>query len=101
MIGRSDLVKKYEALAGTTGDADFTNIQKASEKEGKVSIKQNHAVYAAMVEAMDQAVGTVIAELKASGKWDNAIIVFTSDNEGLSTSEGLPTSNLPLYGGKG
>ncbi|MBC9888933.1 MAG: sulfatase-like hydrolase/transferase, partial [Opitutae bacterium] len=26
---------------------------------------------------------------------------FTSDNGGLSTSEGLPTSNLPLRGGKG
>ena len=32
---------------------------------------------------------------------DNTIVVFTSDNGGLSTSEGLPTSNLPLRGGKG
>ncbi|MDB4384822.1 sulfatase-like hydrolase/transferase, partial [Opitutaceae bacterium] len=29
------------------------------------------------------------------------IVVFTSDNGGLSSSEGSPTSNLPLRGGKG
>jgi arylsulfatase A-like enzyme len=28
-------------------------------------------------------------------------VIFTSDNGGLSTSEGWPTSNLPLRGGKG
>jgi arylsulfatase A-like enzyme len=28
-------------------------------------------------------------------------VVFTSDNGGLSTSEGAPTSNLPLRAGKG
>jgi arylsulfatase A-like enzyme len=29
------------------------------------------------------------------------MVFFTSDNGGLSTSEGSPTSNLPLRGGKG
>jgi len=29
------------------------------------------------------------------------VVVFTSDNGGLSTSEGSPTSNAPLRGGKG
>ena len=32
---------------------------------------------------------------------DDTLVVFTSDNGGLSTSEGSPTSNLPLKGGKG
>jgi len=32
---------------------------------------------------------------------DNTIVCLTSDNGGLSTSEGSPTSNLPLRGGKG
>ena len=31
----------------------------------------------------------------------NTLIIFTSDNGGLSTSEGLPTSNIPLRAGKG
>nr|HMQ20909.1 sulfatase-like hydrolase/transferase [Planctomycetota bacterium] len=63
--------------------------------------QQRHAVYAAMVEAMDQAVGKVLDKLDALGIADKTIVVFTSDNGGLSTSEGSPTSNLPLRGGKG
>jgi arylsulfatase A-like enzyme len=66
-----------------------------------VRVIQRHAVYAAMVEAMDQAVGKVLQQLEDSGVADNTIVVFTSDNGGLSTSEGSPTSNLPLRGGKG
>ena len=32
---------------------------------------------------------------------ENTIVVFFSDNGGLSTAEGAPTSNLPFRGGKG
>ena len=39
--------------------------------------------------------------LEQSGVADNTVVIFTSDNGGLSTSEGSPTSNLPLRGGKG
>ncbi len=35
------------------------------------------------------------------GLAENTIVLFTSDNGGLSTSEGSPTSNLPYRGGKG
>ena len=62
---------------------------------------QEHVVYAAMVEAMDQAVGKVLAKLDELGLRENTLVIFTSDNGGLSTSEGWPTSNLPLRGGKG
>jgi arylsulfatase A-like enzyme len=54
-----------------------------------------------MVEAMDQAVGKVLAKLTELGLDDNTVVCFTSDNGGLSTSEGSPTSNLPFRGGKG
>jgi arylsulfatase A-like enzyme len=54
-----------------------------------------------MVEAMDAAVGRVLAKLRELGLDENTIVCFTSDNGGLSTSEGSPTSNLPLRGGKG
>lgn len=62
---------------------------------------QDHAVYAGMVEAMDLAVGKVLARLDDLNLADNTLVIFTSDNGGLSTSEGWPTSNLPLRGGKG
>jgi arylsulfatase A-like enzyme len=54
-----------------------------------------------MVEAMDMAVGKVIAKLEELKLRDSTLIIFTSDNGGLSTSEGWPTSNAPLRGGKG
>lgn len=62
---------------------------------------QAHAVYAGMVEAMDTAVGIVLESLEKNSLLENTIIVFFSDNGGLSTSEGSPTSNLPLRAGKG
>ncbi|MFW6124801.1 MAG: sulfatase-like hydrolase/transferase, partial [Pirellulales bacterium] len=60
-----------------------------------------HAVYGGMVEAMDLAVGRVLKKLDELGLTDETIVCLTSDNGGLSTSEGSPTSNLPLRGGKG
>lgn len=96
--GRPDLVEKYQKKAAT-----LTEVGPEWGKEGEreVRLVQKHAVYAAMVEAMDDAVGKVIDRLKALDIYDKTIIVFTSDNGGLSTSEGHPTSNLPLRAGKG
>jgi arylsulfatase A-like enzyme len=54
-----------------------------------------------MVEAMDQAVGKVLETLKTQGVEESTIVFFVSDNGGLSTSEGHPTSNSPLRAGKG
>jgi arylsulfatase A-like enzyme len=71
------------------------------ERERDVRLVQRHPVYAAMVEAMDQAIGKVLDALEKSGKADNTIVIFNSDNGGLSTSEGSPTSNAPLRAGKG
>jgi len=62
---------------------------------------QDHPVYAAMVEEMDEAVATVLAALEEQDLVDDTLVVFTSDNGGLSTAEGSPTSNLPLRAGKG
>lgn len=92
------LVEKYEKKAAAQSPA---GPEWGKEGEREVRLIQNHAVYAAMVEAMDSAVGKVIDHLKALNLYDNTIIVFTSDNGGLSTSEGHPTSNLPLRAGKG
>jgi arylsulfatase A-like enzyme len=54
-----------------------------------------------MVESLDTSVGRVVDALKAAGQLNNTIIIFMSDNGGLSTSEGSPTSNMPLRAGKG
>jgi arylsulfatase A-like enzyme len=54
-----------------------------------------------MVEAMDEQIGRVLDKLEQLGIADNTAVILMSDNGGLSTSEGSPTSNLPLRGGKG
>ena len=71
------------------------------EGVSKLRLVQDHAVYAGMVEAMDLAVGKVLQGIEDLGLVENTIVILTSDNGGLSTSEGHPTSNLPLRGGKG
>ena len=72
-----------------------------SDSGSEVRQVQDHAVYGGMVEAMDAAVGKVLDGLKAAGVADRTTVVFTSDNGGLSTKEGSPTSNVPLRAGKG
>lgn len=62
---------------------------------------QGAPVYAAMVKSLDENIGKVIEKLREKGLYENTLIVFTSDNGGLSTAEGSPTSNLPLRAGKG
>jgi arylsulfatase A-like enzyme len=97
LIGRPDLVEKYRRKkAGLDLTAAFKD-----EPPRKNRTVQEHAIYAAMVEAMDEAVGTVLDALDEHGVADDTIVVFFSDNGGLSTSEGSPTSNLPFRAGKG
>ncbi len=97
LMAREDLRLKYEAkkkrlgLEEKWGEEDFRDVR----------LVQEHAVYAGMVEAMDAAVGKVLAKLKELNLEKNTVVFITSDNGGLSTSEGHPTSNLPLRGGKG
>lgn len=62
---------------------------------------QDHPVYGGMVEAMDDAVGIVLDTLDRLNLSDRTVIVFTSDNGGVSAGDGKATSNLPLRGGKG
>ena len=104
LIGRPDLVEKYKKRASKVTGPEFGNeelVWPKNKGKRKVRILQKHAVYGAMVEAMDLAVGKVLDKLKALGLDDEVVVAFTSDNGGLSTSEGSPTSNLPLRGGKG
>jgi arylsulfatase A-like enzyme len=104
LMGREDLVKKYQPKSkAITGEAFGTEEQILPDKppRRKVRVIQKHAVYAAMVEAMDEAVGKVLNQIDESGISNETIVVFTSDNGGLSTAEGTPTSNMPLRGGKG
>ncbi|UCD28375.1 MAG: sulfatase, partial [Planctomycetota bacterium] len=65
---------------------------------------QDNPIYAAMVESIDRSVGRILKTLEQLGIDDRTVVIFTSDNGGLSVQEGPntpPTCNAPLRGGKG
>jgi len=57
--------------------------------------EENKRVYAAMIMALDDNIGKILAEVDACGLRDNTIVVVTSDNGATPTG-----NNLPFRGGK-
>ncbi|XP_015238406.1 PREDICTED: arylsulfatase I-like [Cyprinodon variegatus] len=54
--------------------------------------------YAAMLSCLDDGVAQMVKEMKASGLYQNSVLIYSSDNGGQPLSGG---SNWPLRGGKG
>ena len=84
---KADLIAKYEA--------------KAKSHPGT---RHHNAIYAAMIESVDQGVGRIRAALARLQLDRRTIVVFTSDNGGLSAHEGPntpATTNAPARAGKG
>ena len=90
--GRDDWVQHYRELIASTHWRRFPTLE-----------------YAAMVSAMDANIGRLITRLETDGQLENTLIIFTSDNGGLTeaaTPDSLarhtpPTDNGMLHGGKG
>ena len=63
---------------------------------------QDNAAYACMVESMDENIGRILDTLKRLELENDTIVIFCSDNGGLSTGTGpmSPTSCFPLRAGK-
>jgi arylsulfatase A-like enzyme len=97
--GKPELVAKYEAKRAALPDdgPDFSE----DGPDGRIRIRQSHPVYAAMMENLDTNVGHLVDALERLGVSGNTLVIFTSDNGGLSTAEGSPASNRPLRAGKG
>ena len=70
-------------------------VEKYREKARLLGLVGNDPVYAAMIEAVDQNVGRLLAHLERQQLTDNTLIVFTSDNGGT------PQYVAPLNGSKG
>lgn len=81
-----------------------TDLVEAFEQKRDPDAVHHNPIYAAMVKSMDMAVGRIINTLEANGIADETIIIFTSDNGGLTQRydrhDGF-TENLPLRRGKG
>ena len=79
-----------------------TAIQTTNEGEAISVLNQRNTRYASMVHSTDENIGRLISFLKDKNLYDNTLIIFTSDNGGLSTQAKVaPTSTKPLRAGKG
>lgn len=49
-------------------------------EDRRLDLARRMAIYAAMIDRLDQQVGRVFSDLRQAGEWENTLIVFTSDN---------------------
>ncbi|NND98708.1 MAG: sulfatase [Pirellulaceae bacterium] len=92
--GDSPFLLYYCPYAVHTPIQAIESVAAKYRRDGKTD---KNAKYAAMVESVDDAVGTIVETLTEKEIRDNTLIIFTSDNGGLLG----PTDNTPLRSGKG
>lgn len=93
-----DKWSKYRTRAQEKGIAESGYIM---ERRLPIRQEQDNPIYGGLLETMDEAVGRVLSCLEELGLDENTIVIFTSDNGGVSSGDNFSTSNLPLRGGKG
>jgi arylsulfatase A-like enzyme len=135
--GRPDLVEKYrkkleqepspntppfvmegnpDAPAGQTAQQTYEGYRIFSDHTVQIKQHQDNVEFAGMVESMDESLGRVVEKLKELGIEDHTIVIFYSDNGGMSAAnfydpehqfsedrldKEFSTSNMPLRGAKG
>ena len=101
VTGKKDKIQKYVKKLRAAGIHESAGA--IQDYETFARKKQDNAEYAAMVESMDENIGRLNDFLKKSGLGQNTVVIFTSDNGGLSThksNKGGVTSSFPFRGGK-
>ncbi len=103
-------------LDNLLNDPQYAGYSVLPQHTVKIKQFQDNIQFAAMVESMDESMGRVMNKLKELGIDQNTIIIFASDNGGMSAANiGNPyrvirpnaldgafaSSNLPLRAGKG
>lgn len=104
-----ELVEKYRRkkhalrLDETNPFAEGEHYPCDHKKDQRVTRRlfQSDETYAALIENLDTNIGRLTEALRAQGELENTVLIFLSDNGGLSTAEGAPTCNAPLREGKG
>lgn len=95
-----DLVRKYRRKAG---EMDLVGGKDRFKFDRRLPVRQvqDNPIYAGMMETMDTAVGVVLDKLKETGLDKNTVVIFTSDNGGVTSGDAYATGLLPFRGGKG
>ena len=95
-----ELKEKYKDIETDLAPAR-SNQTDSTRRIAKLMLRESaRPMYAAVVDAMDQAIGQVLDTLDSEGLTDNTIVLFFSDNGGAAYSVG-GADNVPLRGGKG
>lgn len=93
-----DHIARFREKAAKLAGGD----QHRRERDGQTRLEQDDPAYASEVAGLDGFVGSVLDKLERNGLTENTIVIFFSDNGGLSTKASPgPTSNEPLRSGKG
>jgi arylsulfatase A-like enzyme len=96
----ADLLRKYENMDDDRQPARSRQTDQTRRIARLMMMPSARPTYAAVVDAMDQAVGRVLAVLDEQAIANNTIVVFLSDNGGAAYATG-GADNVPLRGGKG
>ena len=94
-------IDHYQAKAAKAFDGKTPT---EPEHEGTNRLRQDNPALASMVAAVDDSVGTLLGKLAELELDKNTVVIFFSDNGGLSTLQRVrfgPGCNLPLRAGKG
>ncbi len=95
-----DLKAKYADMDDDRKAARSKNTDQSRQIAKLMMRPSARPMYAAVVDAMDQAVGRVLDTLDEQGIADDTIVLFFSDNGGAAYATG-GADNVPLRGGKG
>ena len=95
-----DLLEKYADMDDDRKPARSAQTDDSRRINRMMLRDSARPVYAAVVDAMDQAVGMVLEALDDEGVAENTIVLFFSDNGGAAYATG-GADNVPLRGGKG
>jgi arylsulfatase A-like enzyme len=95
-----DLLEKYADM-GDDREAARSEQTDRTRMFRKLLLQESaRPVYAAVVDALDQAIGRVLATLDEEDLARDTIVLFFSDNGGAAYARG-GADNVPLRGGKG
>jgi arylsulfatase A-like enzyme len=95
-----DLLAKYEDMDDDRKPARSAQTDDSRRISRLMGMENARPVYAAVVDAMDQAIGTVLKALDDEDVTNDTIVLFFSDNGGAAYALG-GADNVPLRGGKG
>jgi arylsulfatase A-like enzyme len=100
---KPEATARYEVKAEALGPPTEDHYE--AEREAETKLRQDHATYAAMIESTDESVGRILDTLDELNLSENTVVMFVSDNGGLSTlmrrGFNQATANVPLRAGKG